>query len=125
MSGEKRNWLGGLVQNIPMSWVLRHCEGAARQGVSIEAVLRDSLIEPSYGDDRDEVSFDQFGLLMLNTARWLEDDSSGLGQRPIPIGIEHLGRPCRLGVFDIGIRDRRGGAALSVHRHSFWCRGRW
>ena len=38
MSGEKRNWLGVPVQSIPMSWVLRHCEGAARQGVSIEAV---------------------------------------------------------------------------------------
>ena len=62
MSDEKRKWLGVPVQNIPMSWVLRHCEGAARQGVSIEAVLRDSLIEPFYGDDRDQVSFDQFGI---------------------------------------------------------------
>lgn len=97
MSDEKRKWLGGPVQNIPMSWVLRHCEGATRQGVSVEAVLQDSLIEPFYGDDRDQVSFDQFGLLMLNTARWLEDESSGLGQRPIPSGLSTLAAHVALG----------------------------
>ena len=77
-------------QRIPISQVMRHCAGIARLGNSVDEVLRQSLIERSFGDDRDQVSFDQFGLLMLNTASWIDDESSGLGTRRIDSGIGAL-----------------------------------
>ena len=77
-------------QRIPISQVMRHCTGVARLGYPIDHVLRQSLIERSFGDDRDQVSFDQFGLLILNAARWVEDETSGLSKRRIASGIATL-----------------------------------
>ena len=77
-------------QRIPISQVMRHCAGVARLGNPIDEVLRQSLIERSFGDDRDQVSFDQFGLLMLNTARWVDDETSGLSTRRIASGVGAL-----------------------------------
>jgi AraC-like DNA-binding protein len=76
--------------NIPIAQVLKHCAGVARLGISIDEVLHESLIERSFGDDRDQVSFDQFLLLMLNTAGLANDETSALSTRPIAPGTGAL-----------------------------------
>lgn len=83
--------------HIPIAQVLRHCAGIARLGVSVDEVLQGSLIERSFGDERDQVSFDQFGLLMLNTARMVDDEASGLGKRPIVTGTGALAAHVMMG----------------------------
>lgn len=86
-----------LLQNIPMSSVARHCAGVVRACGSVEAVLAESLISPSFGDDRDQVAFDQMGLLLLNTAQFVEDEASGLGARRVPSGMATLAAHVMLG----------------------------
>src|SRR5262249_20835266 len=54
------------------------------------------------GDDRDQVSFDQFGLLMLNTAHWADDDSCGLSNRRIASGTGALAVHVAMGCSTLG-----------------------
>jgi AraC-like DNA-binding protein len=63
---------------IPISWALRHSAGSLAAGLSLDALLSDSLIELRYGDDRDEINAGQFSLLCMNTALGVEDGAHGL-----------------------------------------------
>jgi AraC-like DNA-binding protein len=82
---------------IPFSSVMRHCAGFIGQHRALDEVLRTSLIHRSFGDDRDQVTFEQFGLLILTTARAADDDSSGLGGKRIAAGTGALAAHIMMG----------------------------
>lgn len=86
-----------LNQRIPLSWALPHCVGTVQLGLSTEAMLKQSLIDPAFGDDRDTISFEQFGLLVLNTARLVEDEAAGCGKFAISMGLSNVAAHTMLG----------------------------
>lgn len=86
-----------LLQTIPLAWAEKHCVGVVRACGSADAILQQSLIERTFGDGRDQIAFDQLGLLYLNTARAIADDASGLGLRRVPRGTATLAAHVMLG----------------------------
>lgn len=65
---------------IPISAQYEKLNGAVRNGLSREALFRESFIEPEL---QDSVSFAQAGLLYVNTMIEMDDQYIGLGRRSI------------------------------------------
>ncbi len=86
-----------LGQGIPLSWVFRHCAGVVAHGVPPDALFQACLIDRRFGDDRDQISFAQFGLLWLNAGLVVEDEGLGLTRKGMPLGFSTLALRVMLG----------------------------
>lgn len=85
------------IATIPFSWMERHTAGAVRQGLSLDTLLTNSLIDLHYGDDRDLITPAQAALLCMNTVLATEDGAHGLGRLPIGVAYAAIGMRMALG----------------------------
>lgn len=76
---------------------MRQSAGAIAGGLDQSVLFERSLIEPRYGDDRDEISPAQLVLLCMNTAYSVEDGVHGLGWRPMHAHYSAMGLRVMLG----------------------------
>lgn len=87
--------------NIPLSWALRQCGGAIREGISQEVLLDQCLISPRYGDDRDQISPAQMTLLYMTICNTIEDEAHGMAGNRIELGYSALAIRAALGCPDL------------------------
>lgn len=87
-------------RGIPVSRVVRHCEGAVRQGLEAERLLRGAQIDAAWLDAQDaaaEIDPAHYLLFTMSTAFQVEDALHGLGQDCIRIGQAAMGIRVMLG----------------------------
>jgi AraC-like DNA-binding protein len=80
-----------MLTGLPLDWVIRHCAGGVRQGLTFEAMMADSLIDIRHGDNRNRVSPAQYLLLCMNVAVGVEDAAHGLARSGIIPGYSAIG----------------------------------
>ncbi len=88
-------------ESIPLSWALRQCGGAIREGVSQSALFEQCLITPRYGDDRDRVTPAQMTLLYMTICSTIEDEAHGMAGSRIELGYSALAIRATLGCPDL------------------------
>lgn len=88
-------------ESIPLSWALRQCGGAIREGVSQDALFDQCLISPHYGDDRDRISPAQMTLLYMTICNTIEDEAHGMAGNKIDLGYSALAIRAALGCPDL------------------------
>lgn len=123
------------LEAIPFAWMQRHTAGAVRQGVPLDALLADCLIDLPRGDQSDVISPAQAILMCLTTALAVEDAAHGLARTTLATSSSSIGLRMALGcstlegaiqaltrlyglaspVMHIQLRTDGGLAILSVH----------
>lgn len=82
---------------LPFEWAECHTAGAVRLGVSLDGLLKKSLIFPQHGDERDAISPVQASLLCMNTTLALQDATHGLGKAGVGSSYPAIGLRMALG----------------------------
>ncbi len=78
------------LQGFPLSWARRHCANAIAEGMSLDSLFADALIEPRFDDERDRISAAQLTLLYYNANLSTEDEARRNGRGRLPVGLGAL-----------------------------------
>lgn len=92
---------------LPLSWALRHCEGAAQEGLDREFVFARSHIPPVDGGSGTQIDSNNFALLCINLICMLDDELHGSARHKMRAGLVAMGVRAMLGADHLGDGIRR------------------